>query len=453
MFKLLTCLLLAAPLAAQANPFKWTLPFDEQHSVTLRLFGSHRTRAELRTPAAYTSPDGPVKAIHLRTRLGLDTNFPGNVNMLFEMQDVRFWGDTPRAASNTALGHGGTGIDVLQANLYTTNLLDLGVHARLGRQRFVIGNQRLFSTLEWAPAPRAWDGLTLTRSFIGEELQLFGMALLINNLNAVKDDEWIFGGAVRWVPQILPKSDLEALFFYNHRDHPSGTQDANVATASLRFNGHFALSESIALIPTVEGIAQWGKSDPAFWGTPGEDDSHVAAFAAAVTLDMSMKLGAHELRIGAEYDYASGDSDPTDNRLQTFRAPFPFAHKYHGYADVIGWRNLHELVGRVTFTTPLAEWAESLRLEGAFHWFRRDNDDDGWYGITGAVVRPGNERQSVELGAEADLLVFIKVNRWFNAEAGWAHYFAGRFVRSRDTAGNNRRKDMDFFYVQLQLQF
>lgn len=453
MLKLLACLLLAAPLAAQANPFKWTLPFDEQHSVTLRLFGSHRTRGELRTPAAYTADTGPVKAIHLRTRLGLDAGFPGNVNLLFELQDVRFWGDTPRAASNTAPGSGSTGLDVLQANLYTTNLLDLGVHAKLGRQRFTIGNQRLFSTLEWAPAPRAWDGLTLARNFIGDELQLFGMALLINNLNTVKDDEWIFGGALRWVPAVLPKSDLEALFFFNHRDHPDGTQDANVATASLRFNGHFVLSDALALIPTAEGIAQWGKADPAFWGAPGQDDSHVATFAAAVTLDLSMKLGEHELRLGAEYDYASGDSDPTDNQLQTFRAPFPFAHKYHGYADQVGWRNLHELAGRVAFTTPLGEWAETLRIEGAFHWFWRDNDDDAWYGVAGTALRPGDETQSLELGAEADLLVLIKVNRWFSVEAGWAHFFAGRFVRSRETAGGNRRKDMDFFYLQLHLQF
>lgn len=180
------------------DPFSLSFPLSDQPDadrIHLKFFGEHRTRYEGRTPSTYVpglARHTATSLINMRTRLGIEARFPRNVNALFEIQDARLWGDEPRADANAPNTSTLTGTDVLQAYIFTTNLLDAGIDARLGRQKFIIGNQRLWSTLEWLAQSRAWDGLRLQRSF-GSDFHLQAFTLLVNELSRLKDDEWIFG--------------------------------------------------------------------------------------------------------------------------------------------------------------------------------------------------------------------------------------------------------------------
>jgi hypothetical protein len=443
-----------------ANPFELQIPLGEAEdspSIKLRFFGQNRTRAELRTPGTYAPGLAEQRvefAINMRNRLGVDAFFPGSAGVLFELQDVRLFGDEPRANANSVNSSGFEGLDVLQAYLYSPNLFDAGIDARLGRQKFVIGNQRLFSTLEWAPQSRAWDGLTLQRSF-DDQYHLLGMALLVNELNRVQDDEWLLGLSFRWTPEFLKQNELEALVLSQHRDDAAGSNDAHFTTASLRWNGRFGLSDGLALAFTAEGVTQWGTADSAFWGTPGLNDANVLAFAAAATLDLHWSMGDHTLRWGIEWDYASGDSNPADNDFQTFRSPFPFGHKYQGFADQVGWRNLHAFSAVVEWALKLDGWVESLGVLVHGHAFQRENDDDGWYSPAGGLIRAGSPDVSDELGYELDITVSLKLTRWVAFEAGWAHFFAGRFVKQTAVGGGSagEESDMEFGWAQISLQF
>ena len=447
------------------NPFELEIPLSDAPDadvIRLRFFGQHRTRYELRAPATYAAglaDQTSVQNFNMRTRLGVDAQFPGSVNFLFELQDVRLWGDEPRAAANSVNTSGFEGFDVLQAYVYTKNLFDLGIEGYAGRQKFTVGNQRLISTLEWAAPSRAWDGFRVQRSFFERQLTFMALAMLINDLSRVQDDEWMLGFSVRWVPSFLKKSDLELLLLYMNRDDATGANDGHVTTVSLRWNGWHGLNagDSLAVAYTAEGIAQFGTADTAYWGTPGKDDSNVKAFAAAVSVDFVVGLGDHTLSFGLEWDYASGDSDPTDNDFQTFRSPFPFGHKYHGFADQIGWRNLNDysFVAKWTWKNPGP--VESLSFLLQAHNFQRENDDDAWYNPGGGTIRTGSPNDSDLLGNEVDLVVSLKVNRWVAFEAGWAHFFAGRFVKQTATmtgpGSDNEDSDMDFVWAQLTLKF
>ena len=447
------------------DPFTLRIPLsdeDDADSITLRFFGQHRTRYELRAPATYApglADQTSVQQFNMRTRLGVDAKFPYNANFLFELQDVRLWGDEPRAAANSVNTSGFEGLDVLQAYFYTTNLFDVGIEAYVGRQKFTIGNQRLISTLEWATPSRAWDGVRIQRSFFDKQLTFMGMAMLINDLARVRDDEWMLGFSARWVPDFLKKSDLELLVLFFNRDDAAGTTDGHVGMASLRWNGWHGLNadDSLAIAYTAEGIAQFGTADSAYWGTPGKDDANVKAFGAAVTFDFLATFGSHAFRFGIEWDYASGDSNPTDNDFQTFRSPFPFGHKYHGFADQIGWRNLNDISLAISWTLQDLGFVESLSLLLQGHNFQRANDDDAWYNPGGGVIRAGSPNESDLLGNELDFVVNVKVNRWVAFEAGWAHFFAGRFVKQTATGtgqgSDNEDSDMDFVWAQLTLKF
>ena len=47
-----------------------------------------------------------------------------------------------------------------------------------------------------------------------------------------------------------------------------------------------------------------------------------------------------------EYNFASGDADPTDGTRGTFDQLYPTAHDKYGLADQVGWRNIHHLRSR-----------------------------------------------------------------------------------------------------------
>src|SRR5690606_38157077 len=155
--------------------------------------------------------------------------------------------------------------------------------------------------------------------------------------------------------------------------------------------------------------------------------------AAALTFDFIMGFGDHSFTVGVEWDYASGDSDPTDNDFQTFRSPFPFGHKYNGFADQIGWRNLHDFALLATWTVKNIGFVENLSGHLQAHNLQRENDDDAWYNPAGGAIRTGTPNESDLLGNEIDLVISMKVNRWVAFEAGWAHFFAGRFVKQTAT--------------------
>jgi len=447
------------------DPFSLSFPLSDApdaERIFLKFFGEQRTRYEGRTPSTYVpglARHTATSLVNLRTRLGIEVQFPRSVNVLFEIQDSRLWGDEPRADANAANSSALTGTDVLQANIFTNNLLNADIEARLGRQKFNIGNQRLWSTLEWTVQSRTWDGVRVQRSF-GTDFHLQAFTLLVNELSRFKDDEWVFGASLRWTPQFLPRNELELLVLYDFRDDEANSnQFAEVATISLRYNGFFGLNEddSLALEFSAEGAFQFGEADPGFWGTPGRSDSAVQAFGSALTADLLFGVSDHKFRVGLEYGFASGDSDPSDATFQTFRAPFPFAHKYQGWADQVGWRNLHDIVLRASWTHAVGGDVESVGVLMELHAFQRANDDDAWYAPSGSVIRAGSPAQSDELGYEFDLQIPLKVSRFFTFEAGWAHFFSGRFVSQTATGSgpgsNNEDSDLDFFWLQAAVRF
>src|SRR3989344_2473360 len=55
------------------------------------------------------------------------------------------------------------------------------------------------------------------------------------------------------------------------------------------------------------------------------------------------------LRLGAEYNLASGDKSSTDNRVQTFDNLFPTNHLKYGYLDLVSLRNAQNFALRSNF--------------------------------------------------------------------------------------------------------
>ncbi|MCF6228223.1 MAG: alginate export family protein [Planctomycetes bacterium] len=447
-----------APVTKAEDPFSLEFDISDTEKIKLKFWGQMRTRYGNRSPGTYagTAPQEPRDNFLFRTRFGIKASFPASINILFEVQDNRTWGSEPRAASNSGSANN---FDVLQAHLHTPNLFDQGIEMWLGRQKFTVGKQRLWSTLEWSNSSRTWDGLRLSKSFMDDQFDVQVFAMLIDENARPQDDEWNLGMTVNWQPDFLEGHEFELFTLYQTTDNASGTGDANVATISLRWDGKFDLNEDMGFDFGIEGVVQTGKSDSAFWyGGTAIDNANVSTGAAAITVGFVWTASeAHKFRFGLGYDYASGDSDPTDEKFQTFRSPFPFGHKYQGYADQAGWRNLRDMYVNVKWTYTGLSWAKALIIELAGHSFARDNDDDGWYNVGGGVIRTGTNQDSDDIGSEIDIVATLKVNRWIDVQVGLAMFMAGGFVKDTATdTGNgadNEESGMTFFWTQLTFKF
>ncbi|MHC4839344.1 MAG: alginate export family protein [Planctomycetota bacterium] len=445
------------------DPFSLSFPLsdaEDADEIKLKFFGQHRQRWGLRSPGGYAAgfaaDQHPTDSINMRTRFGIKASFPGSINVLFEIQDVRLWGSEPRAAANSG---GANNTDVLQAYLHSDNLFDYGINMWLGRQKFTVGDQRLWSTLEWAAPSRAWDGLRLSKGFGDGQFNVTVFALLVNELTRVQDDEWALGMIFNWKPDFLENHEAELFTLYQTRDDVSGANDADVLTASLRWKGLFDINEDMSIDYGAEAIFQTGKSDSAYWYGGGTiDNANVAAFAGAVTVGFNWTASEeHKFRFGVGLDYAGGDSDPGDDDFQTFRSPFPFGHKFQGLADQAGWRNLTDMYVNAKWTYKGLDWADALVVGLQAHSFTRANDDDHWYNAGNGVIRTGTNNDSKALGSEIDLTAKLKINRWISTDIGIAMFMAGGFVKDTATGSgpgsDNEDSGMVFVWAQVMLKF
>ncbi|MBS1859791.1 MAG: alginate export family protein [Acidobacteria bacterium] len=136
-------------------------------------------------------------------------------------------------------------------------------------------------------------------------------------------------------------------------------------------------------------------------------------------------LGAEfGLRLGLEYNFASGDADPADGRYGTFDDLYPAGFNKYGMADPIAWRNIrYPAIGA---EVPLSRrWT----LYGAYRHYRLASIRDGLY--------PGGDRFLVrnpaattrDVGAQALVSAgYAWLPRW-RIYAGYCHLFPGGFLR------------------------
>jgi hypothetical protein len=212
----------------------------------------------------------------------------------------------------------------------------------------------------------------------------------------------------------------------------------NRVTLGLRVDGKVA-KESIDF--TGEGAYQLGSMD-ARLATPESDISaHAFVLKAGYTAPVAMKP-----RVGIEYDRASGDSDPTDDKFETFENLFPTNHLYYGYMDYVGWRNMQALRLSVS-VKPTATSGVSLD----YHMFSLAETSDRWYQATGATFGPAPTAGNTEsdLGQEVDLVGYLMVKEKVRLEAGLTQFMPGDYVDVNFPANDVSQ----FVYLQATVGF
>ena len=74
--------------------------------------------------------------------------------------------------------------------------------------------------------------------------------------------------------------------------------------------------------------------------------------------------------------------------------------------------------------------------------------NDAWYGVNGAVIRPGAAGSSSDLGTEFDLEITWTISEHFQTSFGAAHFADGEFVRDTGDSG-----DTNWLYFRFLVTF
>jgi hypothetical protein len=308
---------------------------------------------------------------------------------------------------------------------------DIKVLARVGRQELLYGNQRLISPLDWANTRRTFDGALLKLSGDKTDLDLFYTNPVnrvpatagSNDWDSADDNQHFYGAYLTSKAFDIGTTEL----YYIGYDNENLNANFSSHTVGSRING----GESI--LYEFEGGSQFGD---AFNG------SDIGAGFVVGGLGRKIEaFGDWKPTVWGYWDWASGASQSPFAFGDTgFNHLFPLGHKYYGFMDLFGRRNMHDF--NTTFTAPLGKKVDLLLW---YHYFLLDRQTTV-YNINDTPFS-NQLAASKDVGSEIDMLLTFKLNPRHNIVVGYSYFDAGDYYKL--TPGLPSRDNAQFFYSQF----
>ncbi len=356
-------------------------------------------------------------------------------------------------------------IDLHQAYLGLGNHKEFPLSLKVGRQELSYGEERLVGAFAWNNVGRVFDAAKLRWQNSWFSGDFFTSRIVLpddNNFNTANDYDYFSGAYLtsRKIPSLV--SDF---YFLSRNASPQATSPGprspftvtsarDIYTLGARFVS--ATNDWGNINFFVDGAYQFGHyNDPAI-ATASARGLEQQAYMAVANASYTWQEVAFTPKVGLEYCFGSGDSNPNDGKHQTFENLFPTNHKFYGFADFASLQNLHDL----RFFSSLKPMARlTLLAEAHLMWLA--DTHDSFYTVTGArrgglAATPGNgyginPTYSSALGAETDLVATWALSPYISIEAAYCHFFRGSYVSSSLSAIGS--KDADYIYLQTQFSF
>lgn len=382
----------------------------------------------------------------------------------FVFGDARYAATSPVARKGN--GPESDTIDLHQAYVTAGNAKEFPLTAKVGRQELSYGEERLIGAFGWNNIGRVFDAAKVRYQSDWVGVDAFVSRVVIpedGQFNVSNDYDWFSG--VYASSSKLPKHIVDAYFLARNASPDAATAEPNpqfpqpsardIYTLGFRFK-----SKPGELGPwdyTLEAAGQLGDFHDPRAGAPSERLGH-EAFMAVVQTGYTFREAWAKPRLGVEYAFGSGDSDPHDGRHETFENLFPTNHKFYGYGDFLSLQNVHD--ARVILQGK-PHRRVSVAVEGHLFWLA--DTGDSFYGANGVArggtaTTPGtgygvNPAYDSFVGSELDLVAGWAMTRFAQIEAGYAHFFHGEYIAESLAAPNYGARDADFAYLQLNLNF
>lgn len=308
---------------------------------------------------------------------------------------------------------------------------------RIGRQELLYGSERFVSPSEWVSTRVRFDAAKIV--YEGEQWNVEGFYAKPVVVQRHQRDRWNedfdFAGIYATYSGIQDHGlDLYVFAIDRTQDtiNPNGRiGDQSIYTLGARFWGN----DSSGFDYEAELAGQWGK-----WA-----GDTVQAWSWSIDTGYTFDIKCQP-RIGAGFDWASGDEDPFDGKVGTFNQLFADGHKYFGYMDLIGRQNVNAV------NVNMSAWAvpDKVKAKIAFHTFWLNADRDALYNAGGTpILRDPSGDAGEQIGHELDLTVVWDINVHSSMLVGYSHFWDNSFVHNTVFSDD----DPDFFYLQYQYKF
>lgn len=387
-----------------------------------------------------------------RFRIGLAIKPNDWLKFYVQGQDAQEWfSDRPDIPK--ALGaEGDDNFDLRQAYI---QLGPKSFNLTLGRQLLAYGDERLVGPGDWNNFSNFWDAARV--QFVQPKFSIDVFAASIVNIYRDSIDlsdlfngsemhrDQVFSGIYATTPA-LGFQTTDFYVFLLDQEVPNPTAPA--ITSPATFKGLTGKRTDFATFGTrVKGdpkkLHGWEYEGEFAFQTGQVADLDLTAFAAHVGAGYNFPA-PWKPRLWVEYNFATGDDNPTDTDIETFQNLFPSNHPKYGFMDLFSWQNIHDLELSLK-----AKPCKQVGLETDFHSFWLANTNDAWYRSNGVTkVRPITPGADSHVGNEIDLLVTYQPVKFLNIWAGYSHFFAGGYVK--DTGPGD---DADFGYFQATISF
>lgn len=411
----------------------------------LHLGVEHRTRYETYNEPFRLNQVGSDQQLPIRTLVRLGIRYDP-IRFLAEFIDARAF-LTDNGSDVTAGDVDQTDILQLYGGLGSSNLLGLGVPAELSVGRFTMdfGNRRLIRRGNFRNAPVAFTGVHLAlgeeklhlRSFVVQPVFQF------ENKGDTEEHGTMFWGVFLGQRQISwLHTDLFA-YFLNESDRPPNTDSRrrHFQTPGLRV---FKPRATGQMDYEIESIWQFGNLAEAAGSSKTLDHfAHFQHVEIGYTFDVPWTP-----RFLVQYDYASGDRDPNDNKDERFDTLFGGVNFELNPAGIWGpfRRSNINSPGSRLYLTPSKNF--SFFVAQRTFWLAQAKDQ--WVG-TGLQDRSGKAGNFLGHHFEARAHWIATANVVF--ETGWAYLLKGSFIENLKQPGTPNDKNSTYVYFSTTLTF
>ncbi len=347
-------------------------------------------------------------------------------------------------------------IDLHQAYVSLGNQKEFPVTAKVGRQELSYGEERLVGAVNWNNIGRSFDAAKVRwqNEWFGADF-FSGRPVVPQDGVFDQANDYDFLSGVYATSLKVPKNILDVYFLARN-----ATRAANSAEPSPQFPQPTARD-----IYTIGGRVKSKPGEIGNWDYSVEGAYQFGDFAPTTTAArltqnafMFVVQGGYTMtnlwatpRLGIEYDYSSGDSNPNDGTHGTFDNLFPTNHKFYGYMDFFSLQNVQDL-RTILQLKPVKQMTVSL--EGHNFWLANGNDyfytAGGTPRTTGGYGRA--QGYSTFVGSELDVTAAYAITRFAQVEAGYGHFFTGDYIH-QTLAGKGGSQDANWVYTQLTVTF
>lgn len=331
------------------------------------------------------------------------------LNFTLTPQATKGFGGNDSNGTSTSGSTEHTELDFFEANFDYSILPKVSI--KVGRQAVSYGDELVVGTLPWSNTGRSFDAIKMTYKGQLVSTEVLFSKTDDNSTPSLSTDDQNFLSLYNSFSFGPLAKELD-LYFMQLRSGSAGGTEVN--SFGFRLKG-----EALGLFYRTENSIQNG------------------ANLGGKAFQLNAELGKKFKKIKASVEYAIAGPD--------YRQFFPTGHKFLGFADVLGRRNIKQLAIHL-WSKPL-NW---LSFNIDYHSFKRQDSTKSAFRLNGATAI-GSTGLSNDIGSEFDFIMTFHSKSKIKLQLGSTWFSPGEYMRDQDTLG--RDKVVNFNYVQVLAAF